>query len=265
VRAAFTTPGSTRARRFTGSTSRMRFIRAVPTMTPPCGGQRPPESPVPAPRGTTGMRASWRSGATPATWSGRSGEGPRRRGTPGTGSGRRTRRPGAGRHRPGRRHPPRFRAAIRSADEGGDGGADGEKPGGDHGGCEGAEGAGWERAGGALGGTRSSGHLTIPPPGGSAQGTGPPYERRGSARGPTSRPAAGSIREGVRWRPGRSRSAPLGGDLLGELVGDGLDLGLDLRGEGVLLVGVDVDLAVDLVAGADQHHELGLHVGEQAR
>jgi hypothetical protein len=42
-------------------------MRAVPTMTPPCVARAPPESPVPAPRGTTGIRAASRVRSTSDT------------------------------------------------------------------------------------------------------------------------------------------------------------------------------------------------------
>src|SRR5262245_64050802 len=44
----FTTPGSTTARRSTGSTERMRSIREHSTTTPPPSAIAPPERPVPA-------------------------------------------------------------------------------------------------------------------------------------------------------------------------------------------------------------------------
>ena len=50
----FTTPDWTSALRFSGSTSRIRFIREVPTTTPPLTARAPPESPVPGPLGNHG-------------------------------------------------------------------------------------------------------------------------------------------------------------------------------------------------------------------
>src|SRR5207302_1657359 len=57
------TPGCTTARRFGTSISRMRAIRANETTTPPSTGIAPPESPVPAPRGTIGTACSWQNRA----------------------------------------------------------------------------------------------------------------------------------------------------------------------------------------------------------
>jgi len=50
-------PGWTVAQRFSRSTSRIRFIRLSPTITPPEGAMAPPMSPVPEPRGTIGTAA----------------------------------------------------------------------------------------------------------------------------------------------------------------------------------------------------------------
>ena len=52
------TPGSTRIQPFSRSTSRIRFIRESATTMPSRTGSAPPESPVPAPRATTGIPAS---------------------------------------------------------------------------------------------------------------------------------------------------------------------------------------------------------------
>ena len=53
-RSRLMSPGWTRARRLRTSSSRMRFIRAIDTTRPPRVGIAPPQSPDPAPRGTTG-------------------------------------------------------------------------------------------------------------------------------------------------------------------------------------------------------------------
>ncbi len=42
-------------------------MRAVPTTTPSAVGSAPPESPVPAPRGTTGTPSPWSTRTTPAS------------------------------------------------------------------------------------------------------------------------------------------------------------------------------------------------------
>ena len=47
-----TTPGSTNAVRLPASISMIRFIRVRAMTTEPLRGMAPPESPVPAPRGT---------------------------------------------------------------------------------------------------------------------------------------------------------------------------------------------------------------------
>ena len=60
-------PGSTVAQRFGRSTSRMRFIRVMETMTPPRGAMAPPMRPVPEPRGTMGMPRPRQSRTTAAT------------------------------------------------------------------------------------------------------------------------------------------------------------------------------------------------------
>ena len=49
-----TTPGSTTARRLSGSIARIRFMREHSITTAPSFASAPPESPVPAPRGTNG-------------------------------------------------------------------------------------------------------------------------------------------------------------------------------------------------------------------
>src|SRR6185503_19873071 len=53
--AALRTPGCTTATRATGSTRTARMNFAIDSSTPSPGGSAPPESPVPAPRGTTGI------------------------------------------------------------------------------------------------------------------------------------------------------------------------------------------------------------------
>ena len=50
----FMTPGSTTARKFAVSISRMRFIRVTASTMPPRCAPAPPLSPVPAPLATTG-------------------------------------------------------------------------------------------------------------------------------------------------------------------------------------------------------------------
>ncbi len=62
-------PGSTVAQRFGKSSSRMRFMRVMDTMTPPAGAIAPPMRPVPEPRGTTGTAALRQSRTTCATCS----------------------------------------------------------------------------------------------------------------------------------------------------------------------------------------------------
>jgi hypothetical protein len=54
-------------RRFARSTSTILFIRARPMITAPSTGSEPPESPVPAPRGTIGRSASRASRTHAAT------------------------------------------------------------------------------------------------------------------------------------------------------------------------------------------------------
>jgi hypothetical protein len=54
-------------RRLGRSTSRIALIRDVPMMMPPATGSAPPESPVPAPRGTMGSPASRASRTQAAT------------------------------------------------------------------------------------------------------------------------------------------------------------------------------------------------------
>ena len=72
--APLSTPASTRATRLAGSISRMRVISSVESTMPPSIAAAPPESPVPAPRGTTGTpwAAATRIAAwTSAVWRGR--------------------------------------------------------------------------------------------------------------------------------------------------------------------------------------------------
>ena len=52
------TPGCTRATRLGRSTSRIFFIRDSPITMQPADGSAPPDKPVPAPRGTTGIPSS---------------------------------------------------------------------------------------------------------------------------------------------------------------------------------------------------------------
>ena len=102
---AFTTPGSTTAKRSTGSISTMRSMREHSITTPPPCATAPPERPVPAPRGTNGTPNSRQARTTrsprracsgaPPPWAAR-----------GAASGRRTRRRAALRGAPGRRSAP---------------------------------------------------------------------------------------------------------------------------------------------------------------
>jgi hypothetical protein len=71
--ARFLTPGCTRAVRAAGSMSRMRMNFASDSTTPCLTGVAPPDSPVPAPRATTGTRSSWHSFSTATTCSSRVG------------------------------------------------------------------------------------------------------------------------------------------------------------------------------------------------
>ncbi len=61
------TPGCTRATRLGRSTSRICFIRDSPITTQPSLGSAPPDSPVPAPRGTIGIPNSCASFTHAAT------------------------------------------------------------------------------------------------------------------------------------------------------------------------------------------------------
>ena len=61
------TPGSTTARRATGSTSRTRRIRDMTISTPSECGTAPPDRPVPLPRATNGTPCSAHARTTPAT------------------------------------------------------------------------------------------------------------------------------------------------------------------------------------------------------
>jgi hypothetical protein len=65
--AALRTPGCTTAMRATGSTRTMRMNLASDSSTPSPGGSAPPESPVPAPRGTTGTPSAWQARSTSRT------------------------------------------------------------------------------------------------------------------------------------------------------------------------------------------------------
>jgi hypothetical protein len=66
-RSSLTTPGWTTARRSAGSISRISRIRSVESTTHPSTAFAPPESPVPAPRGTTGMPCRAQAATTAAT------------------------------------------------------------------------------------------------------------------------------------------------------------------------------------------------------
>ena len=65
--ARFVTPGSTTARRLTGSISTMARIRDITTSTPLSCGSAPPDRPVPLPRATNGTPARAHSATTAAT------------------------------------------------------------------------------------------------------------------------------------------------------------------------------------------------------
>ena len=58
LRSRLSTPGSTHARRASGSTERIRFILVSEITTAPSGGTAPPASPVPEPRATNGTPAA---------------------------------------------------------------------------------------------------------------------------------------------------------------------------------------------------------------
>jgi hypothetical protein len=70
VTCALTTPAWTCARRFTTSRRSIVRSRLVQIMTGACTGSVPPESPVPAPRGTKGICSAASSRITSATFSG---------------------------------------------------------------------------------------------------------------------------------------------------------------------------------------------------
>ena len=59
LNARLVTPGSTTATRLSKSISRMRLNLAMPSSTPSASGSAPPDSEVPAPRGTTRMACAW--------------------------------------------------------------------------------------------------------------------------------------------------------------------------------------------------------------
>ena len=67
VMSRLVTPGSTTARRSTGSTSSTRFNRATLMTTPSATGSAPPERPVPAPRATNGTPCSAHTRTAAAT------------------------------------------------------------------------------------------------------------------------------------------------------------------------------------------------------
>ena len=60
-------PASTRAVRFSKSTSRTRFILATPRMIASSCAMAPPASEVPAPRGTTRTPLAWQKAITAET------------------------------------------------------------------------------------------------------------------------------------------------------------------------------------------------------
>ncbi len=64
---AFTTPGSTTARRLAGSSSRMRPRRVRVTSTAGASPRAPPDRPVPAPRATKGTRRRCSAASTRLT------------------------------------------------------------------------------------------------------------------------------------------------------------------------------------------------------
>ena len=63
----FVAPGSTMARRLTGSISTMERIRDMTISTPSSRGSAPPDSPVPLPRATNGTPAAAHAATTEAT------------------------------------------------------------------------------------------------------------------------------------------------------------------------------------------------------
>jgi hypothetical protein len=63
------TPGSTIARRLSGSISMMARIREVTIRTPSDRGRAPPDRPVPEPRATKGIFACAHAVTIAATWS----------------------------------------------------------------------------------------------------------------------------------------------------------------------------------------------------
>ena len=65
--ARFVTPGSTTARRLTGSISMTERIRDITISTPSERGSAPPDSPVPLPRATNGTPAAAHARTTEAT------------------------------------------------------------------------------------------------------------------------------------------------------------------------------------------------------
>jgi hypothetical protein len=65
--ARLVTPGSTTARRLTGSISSTARIRDITISTPSWCGRAPPDSPVPLPRATNGTPAEAHAATTDAT------------------------------------------------------------------------------------------------------------------------------------------------------------------------------------------------------
>ncbi len=63
------TPACTTAVCASGSMRKMRLNLARPKVTPRVCGMAPPDSPVPAPRATTGTSSRWQVRSTACTWS----------------------------------------------------------------------------------------------------------------------------------------------------------------------------------------------------
>ncbi len=66
-------PGWTVAQRLAKSSSTIRFMRVIETITPPAAAIAPPISPVPEPRGTIGTCSRRHRRTTSATWAADSG------------------------------------------------------------------------------------------------------------------------------------------------------------------------------------------------
>ena len=69
LRSPLSTPGSTTASSSASEISRMRFMRERSRTIAPGLAIAPPASPVPAPRGTTGVPVAWAMRMTACTWS----------------------------------------------------------------------------------------------------------------------------------------------------------------------------------------------------